>query len=471
MVKKYIPQGHEDPIITLCRMVTESAYNDLPDDVSTFAKYSILDTLGVMLGGTGRAGIAPVVELAKEKGGKEESHIICYGGKVPAASAAMAMGPMTRSMDFAQLHPVAYHCSEHTLPALMAALGLQKKVSGKEFIAAFTLGQEVMIRIALSCNLEKAVSMGFGGGQYIFGSVAGVGKLIGLSQQQLEMAEGIGRQMTQPHDRSMFYPMTLMVRVHQGFVAQDAITCCRLAMNGITGPRNEILVGPRGFLSSFKWETSPEPLTRGLGEHWDIIDVQMKPFSGCKSTHSSVFGLLAEMEKHSFTADDILAIHIDQSSGGWQLGCEPWDEKLDPKTEYDCQFSLPYSVATAAYDKDVFVTSYTPEKISRVAVREFMQKITAEEDSTLPPWSSRLHIKLKNGTEIVEEYFGEQLKGTKNNPFTEEELADRFKKCAAFSVYELSDSVIASLIDKLLNLEKVEDVTKEIILPITPDKE
>jgi len=89
----------------------------------------------------------------------------------------------------------------------------------------------------------------------------------------------------------------------------------------------------------------------------------------------------------------------------------------------------------------------------------------------LPPWSSRLHIKLKNGTEIVEEYFGEQLKGTKNNPFTEEELAARFKKCAAFSVYKLSDSVIASLIDKLLNLEKVEDVTKEIILPITPDKE
>jgi len=38
--------GEEDPSITLCRMVAETKYEDLPPTVTDFAKKLVLDILG-----------------------------------------------------------------------------------------------------------------------------------------------------------------------------------------------------------------------------------------------------------------------------------------------------------------------------------------------------------------------------------------------------------------------------------------
>ena len=70
---KFTPSGPEDPMSTLCRMVVNTKYEDLPANVVTRAKHSILDTLGIIIGGSAMEGIPAVVELVKEKGGKSES--------------------------------------------------------------------------------------------------------------------------------------------------------------------------------------------------------------------------------------------------------------------------------------------------------------------------------------------------------------------------------------------------------------
>ena len=49
--------GHEDPMATLCQMVVETQYEDLPENVVTCAKHSILDTLAVTVGGSAAEGI------------------------------------------------------------------------------------------------------------------------------------------------------------------------------------------------------------------------------------------------------------------------------------------------------------------------------------------------------------------------------------------------------------------------------
>ena len=69
------------------------------------------------------------------------------------------------------------------------------------------------------------------------GSVAAAGKLLGLSLNELENAEGIAHEMIQPYDLLMYVPATLIVRVHHGFVCQDAINACLLVRRGITGSR------------------------------------------------------------------------------------------------------------------------------------------------------------------------------------------------------------------------------------------
>lgn len=459
-----------DPMSALCRMVVDTEYGDLPSNVVNYAKHCILDTMAVIIGGSAMEGIPAVVDLVKDKGGKPQSIIPFYGGKVPASEAAFAIGPMARAMDMGDAHMEGGHNSEYIFPALLAATGLKDRVSGKEFITAFVVGSEVLLRIGVALRVvSKAIPMGQIGGHYIFGGIASVGKLLGLSLEELENAIGIGRGMTQPHDVAMLNPPSLMVRIHHGFIAQDAINACLLARRGITGLRGEIsdvLAGSQGYLAFAKWQTDPSVLTKGLGEEWEMLNIMMKPYPSCGCTHTSIEGLLEQMEEHNFAVKDIATIDIDVSPVIWAAICIPKEERWNPQTVPECQFSLPYTVATAAFDKDVFLNSFTPEARVRQDVRELMTKISAKENPSLPSFAVRVNTKLKNGRKYSKEYL--YAKGHPKKPFIEKELINKFKKCVPYSAYKLDDRAVDSLIKTILNLEKTDDVMGSILYPLTP---
>lgn len=457
----------QDPMSELCKMVVETEYRDLPGDVVGFAKKCILDAVAVMIGGSAMEGIQVLADFVKERGGNPESVIPFYGGKAPAAEVGLVMGSMARAMDFGPVHVEAGHNSEYIVPLLLAAAGLKKRVSGREFITAFVVGMEVGIRIGIAWKfLSEGIPHGKYGGHWIFGAVAAAAKLLGLDVEAAENAQGIARGKTQPHDLAMFSPATLMVRVHHGFIAHDAIDACLLAKRGITGPRHEVLTGPKGYLAMSNWKTNPKALLRGLGAKWEMMNIMMKPYCACKATHAAIFGVLDQMEKYNFKACDVRRIDIDVSSPNWAIVCTPRKLKWDPHTVAECQFSLPYTVATAAFDKKVFLDSYTPQSMSRENVREFMTRIFARRDSNLPSWMTRVKTTLKDGKRHSKEYFN--VKGHPKNPFTDEELLDRFRMCVPYSYYKLDDATVDSLINSIVDLEKNDDIVGSIMLPLTP---
>jgi 2-methylcitrate dehydratase PrpD len=456
----------EDPMAAFCRMVMNTTYEDLPEDVVNYAKQSILDTVGVTIGGSAMEGIPAVIDFVKDRGGKPESLIPFYGGRVPASEAALALGPMARALDFGQVHEEATHNSEYTVPALLSAAQLREEVSGKEFITAFSVGQEVMIRIGIAFRgVSKGWSHGRELGHFVFGATASVGKLLGLSLGELENAEGIARGLTQPHDLAMYSPGTLMVRMHHGFVCRDAINACLLARRGITGPK-EVLAPPRGYLGFAKWETDPDALLKGLGQQWEMLNVMIKLYPCCKCIHTAIDGISAQMREHNFAAGDIEKIDVDESSINWSVVCVPREMKWNPGNIPECLFSLPYCIATAICDRGVFLDSFRPEAITRKEVRNLMPKISAREDSSLPNWASRVCTTLRDGRKFSGDYmYG---KGHPLNPLTEQELIDKFKMCVPYSAYGLTEDVVNSVIDALLHLEEVDDVVTALLLPLTP---
>lgn len=462
---RFVVVSQEDPMSTLCRMVVDTNYEDLPRNVTNHAKQSILDTIAVTIGGSAMEGIPAVVDLVKARAGKPESVIPFYGGKVPASEAGLAIGPMSRAMDFGDIHEEAGHCSEYTIPALLAATGLKDKVTGKEFITAFVLGQEVLIRIGMAWRVSTSFALGRGEGHAMFGATAAVGKLLGLRLEELKNAEGIARAMTQPHDLAMYSPATLLVRIHHGFICQDAINACLLAQRGITGPHQQVLSGARGYLGLAKWDTDLGALTMDLGQKWEMLNTMVKPYACCKVLHTAIEALLAQMKERNFKPEDIADIHVDESPQGWQM-CVPKEEKWNPQTPSECQFSLPYVTATAAYDKEVFLDSYTPHAMRRRHIRDLMTRISATEDSVLPALAARVTTMLKDGRKFSKECY--YVKGHPKNPMPEQELIDKFEKCVPYSAYRLSDEAVNSVIKALLSLENIEDVVSALLLPLTP---
>ena len=464
-MSEFVLLGQEDPMSTFCRMVIGTRFEVLPDDVVNHAKKSILYTIAVTIGGSAMEGIPAIVDFVKDRGGKPESMVPFYGGKVPASEAALAIGPMSRAMDLGDLHEEAGHCSEYILPALLAATGLKDKVTGKEFITAFVVGEEILLRIGIAFRtLSKASVMGRYAGHFIFGCVGAVGKLLGLSLNELENAEGIASTMTQPHTKSMYAYPTLMVRIHHGFTCQDAINACLLAKRGITGPRQEVLAGPKGYFGFAKWKTDTDALLKRLGEEWEMLNVTMKLYPAVVFTLTAIEGILDQMKEHDLKAEDIARIEIDEPSFAHKAGHR--EAKWNPQTEPECQFSLPFTVATAAYDGDVFLNSYTPESRTRKHIRDLMAKISTREDPSLPKFAIRIKTTLKDGKKYSKKCI--YAKGHPKNPLTDAELIGKFKKCACHSAYKLNEGVIDSLVNTLLNLEKVDDVVTDLLVPLTP---
>jgi len=267
----------------------------------------------------------------------------------------------------------------------------------------------------------------------------------------------------------MYGPGTLMPRFHHGFIGQDSINACLLAKRGITGPIEDVLTGPKGFLNQFSknWKTDPSALTKGLGEEWEMTKTMIKSYVTTFCAHAQVYGTLELMKKHDIKFGDIesMALGIDRSC--WNPMSGATEAKYNPKTAEDCRFSVPYVVATAAHDGGVFIDSFTPKAMSRAEIRALMAKISMEGMSGTPNFSSKVTIKLKNGSEYSGEFY--HIKGHPKNPFTKEEFVEKFKICANYCTYKLSDDTINSVVDTILNLERAEDVVASLIQPLTPD--
>jgi hypothetical protein len=97
-----------------------------------------------------------------------------------------------------------------------------------------------------------------------------------------------------------------------------------------------------------------------------------------------------------------------------------------------------------------------------------MPRISAREVPDLPSFASRVHLTLKDGTNYSDEYFYY----TDENPrvqLTEQQLINKFKKCIPYAACEISDKAADSVIEAILNLEKVDDVVGSILTPLTPE--
>lgn len=458
----------QDEMRLLCKMTLETSFDDLPEEVVSHAKRSVLDTLAVTMGGSALEGIGETVALVKDRGGREDSYIPFYGGKIPASEAALAIAPMARALDFGDIHLLAGHCSEYTLPTLLAATGLKANVSGKEFLSAFIVGNEVLLRTAMITRLDRTMSYGHIGGHYIFGCVAAVGRLLGLTQEELENAQGIASSMTQPHSFLMFSPATLAIPIHSGFVGQDAVNACLLARKGITGPREGLLSSMAGYSGFVDWKPDLDLVVKDLGKTWNMMNIIMKRYPMTGFTQTSIDGLLRQRNNFDFKAADIEKIHIQMPErfAVHVIAPDRKEKQWHPETEHDFRFSLPYGVAAAAWTGDVFLDDFTESARSRRDVRDLMTRISVEASTAVSGFGARITTTLKSGKQHTNEYM--YPKGHYEYPLEDQDLVEKFKKSAPYAATPVPDSVADSVSDAILEIEKVNDIVGAIIAPLTP---
>ncbi len=245
----------------LAKYTCKLSFIDLSNAEVHAMKRSILDTLACALGGYQGSSSRIIRSLVAELGGPEESTVIGSGNKVLCANAALANGAMVRYPDYSDTYHnlkklltneprTGWHPSE-LIPAALA-VGERQHSNGKELITAVAIGYNVVGSFADSITCMPLANRG-----WHMATLAGfvvplyVGKLLGLSQEQMVNAIGIAGTFSPTlgiiDATGEEYNMTKNIGIPH--VAQNSIIAALLAQKGFTGS-NRVIEGNRGFIQS-----------------------------------------------------------------------------------------------------------------------------------------------------------------------------------------------------------------------------
>lgn len=455
-----IKQSVDDASSVLADHAVSLAYEDIPKKGIASAKRSILDTLGVSIGAsTITPGIPELIALIKDAGGKEESSILGFGGRVPAMMAAFANGAMAHCMDYDDIYdPALLHPSSATIPASMAIAERIGGVSGKDLLTAVSLGNELVCRLGLSINwkFDWHITPVFG----IFGATLSCDKLLGLDRTKIINSLGIALSQASVTMEIAYSPGSELRGMYAAFPAKNAVLSALMAQTGIGGPCNS-LEGRAGLYKVyFGGDYNRGVLLDDFGKEFKFVDTGIKLWPNCRNPQPHVDAALRLLEEHHIKSEDIdqVVVHVAGLAAGGSFPLERWRK---PTSTLDAKFSVPFSVAVALAKRKLGIREFMPEGLTDPAVLQMTEKITAvhepafETKGTAP---GKVDIKTRDGQEYSKTI--EHPRGAPQNPARDEEIIDKFRECASFSEKPLSRGTVDEAIDMVMNLENVPDVGK-----------
>ncbi len=444
--------------------ILDTRYENFSGELLETTKYRIIDTMGCLIGGYGDTGNHELLKLLKDKGGKKEATILIHGDKAPAAEAALMNSIMARSFDYGAVSPLVDgvscpgHISETTVPSAFT-LAEVANASGKEFITALLAGDDTAARILAGSGFGFSLGWDGVGTVNTFGVPATAGRLMGLTKLQLRNAFGIALNQIGTTFQS-FWDGTTAFKLPQGLAARGGISSAELAKAGWTGPE-DMLMSKFGYYKMFT-EGCKKPLVLkdGVGKVY-CYDGTIKPYPSCRITHSAIQAALTLKEKNNLKAEDIASVNLEVAQGGLDhIVGHPF--KIGPFPHGNAAFSYEYVIATAFLFGSVKPEHMTEKAIRNPAVAEFIKKIKLTRADDVAFEKARMTVTTKDGgkfTETVTKVKGDPI----DNPMTHDDIIAKYWVNVDFCG-KISKKKATELLDKLLNLEKVDSVRKLVPL-------
>ena len=450
----------DDYSLRLCETIASWRYDNLPADVVRTLKFFLIDTLGVIGGAPNAPGIRELnARLSKWETSGSATGLIGKRSYSPP-TAALANGAAAHALDFDDQHdPARVHTNCVVLPTLLATAEDIGKVSGKEFLLAYAVGAELHARLGLACYN----SLGKGWHPtMVMGTPAAAlaaGRLLKLDPERMRYALGMAYHQTSGSAQSM-RDGVISKRLGAGFAARAAVLGAFLGADGLTGTRRT-LEGNAGLFALYERdEAKPEILTDRLGAHWRIREYSFKPYPCCRCNHTAI-GLGIKLRTDGVKPSDVKSVEIGMGNVNWLTVGEPYDVRRDSVVH--AQFNAAYSFARALTDARVDLRSYQKPAISDPAVVALAAKTRVVSDPAIDPTAiepARVKVALASGKTI--EVKSDTIKGSPQEPMSEEELMNKFRGCLEFGL-NASRADADRLADAVMNIDTATDAAAAIV--------
>lgn len=442
----------------LADYVASARFEDLPPATVAAARRSALDTLAAMLAGSSAEGIDAILGLAASWGGAPQARVIGTGMRLPAPLAAWCNGAMARAreiddcVDFLPVHP-----SASAVPALFALADQAGGMSGRDFVTALAVGQDVKIRLGQAVR-QNAMQSGRNNLFKIFGPTAAVARALGLDGERTLHALGIAFSHA-VGDAQCALEGALALRLQQGIVAQGAVVSGLLAQQGFTGAR-EFLLGRWGYLRAFEPDPRIEALTDDLGKSFRGELISIKPHASCRATHEAIDLALALRGEKGEAAASVQRILLTVTQEVENLVGLPRETRLRPFSSADAQFSLPYTVAAALQRNQVFLAELESESYTDAGLLDLAARVEVLGDAAMRTeqiiGSTRLEAWWADGSHWVGET--RFASGSPAQPITEAAHVAKLRASAQRASRPPSDAALLILQGACAELEHLDDV-------------
>src|SRR4051812_3097116 len=450
----------EDYTLRLCEQLARWRYEDLPAAVVSTLKFFLIDTLGVIAGATNAPGIRELNRrLSKWEAGGSATGLVGKRRYSPP-SAALANGAAAHALDFDDQHdPARVHSNCVVLPTLLATAEDLRNVSGRDFLLAYAISTELHARLGLACYN----SLGKGWHPtMVFGTPAaslGAASLLKLDAEGMRNALGMAFHQTSGSAQSM-RDGVVSKRLGAGFAARSAVMGAFLAADGLTGTRRT-LEGNAGLFSLYERdEVKTELMTKDLGTHWRITEYSFKPYPCCRCNHTPI-GLGIKLREQGIKPADVRSAEIGMGNVNWLTVGEPYDVRRDSVVH--AQFNAAYTFARALYDGRVDLKTFQKPAISDPAIVALAGKVRAVDDPAIDPTAiepARVTVTLNDGR--VVEVKSDTVKGSPQEPMSEDELLAKFRDCLDFGV-GAKRAAADKLADAIMQIENAPDVGAALV--------
>ncbi len=436
------------------------SYDMIPEKVIDYAKWILLDSIGVMIGAVDSEGFRCLKKAINEWGGKEEATILGTGERTSAGNAALANIFLVHALGYNDLGGGGGHNSD-TMPAILA-VAERENASGKDFLKAMILSYELGGRFTDGVGgifgyAPKGFPFDIRGGISI---PPCLGTLLHMNAWQIANAIGICASHSIPlgildtNNEENFHAKNLRM----GFVGRDAIEASDLARFGFTGPMR-VVEGDHGYSTTLLSGIDLEKAVDWSG--WRIFGSRFKNICADSTTMGMVQTTIRLVTENDIKPEEVERVLI--QSGKRAYGHTSAQCKKYPRNIETCDHSAFYANAVAIKDRKYTINAMDPKNWTDHVVLDLIDRIEAQPTDLIDESGSGVIVDIwtKDGRHfhgMCEEAYGMGV-----TEMTHDELLAKFREMVEL---RFSCENTDKLIDAIMNVDKLDSIRDLIRLAI-----
>ena len=457
-------KGHISDILDFA---SRTRWADVPAETRAHVKSLILDSFTVLPAGYPAVGCHEIIDLLAEWPAKRGASVLFNTLKLPPPAAAMANATLAEAWDFDDTHDAGIvHCTSPVLYAALAAAEWSgKAIEGSEFLAAFSVGIEVLARLGMACTspLTWTRTATLGG----LGGALAAARVFKGNRETLINAAGIAYMQSAGNSQTIADSATAK-KLQVGFAARAAVLGTLLASKGLTGPK-DILEGKYGYYELYeRGNHNLDSSLDGLGDQWEIDNISVKPFPCARETHAPIFAALEASQGKRLRLSDIERVVV--TGPGILRGISgKGTAGAGAAAVVSAHLSIPYTLAVVLLEGDLTLLDFTEARVLQPERQQLAAAIEVKEDTALP------YNDLAPADVTITTRQGDLLRGSCPSlakgfeSARDVSLMERKRRsCIAMSEHESTSEYLSSAADLLSNAEAEPDFVKTIVERLNP---